>query len=80
MNIELIIGIACLGAVWQEVPLWNTILDKLKLDRKPFNCALCWTFWLSLGPFYVSDGPMFIFSSIVSAVLADLINREMNRS
>jgi len=40
MNFSIILGIACLGAVLQELPIWNTILEKTKLDRKPFNCAL----------------------------------------
>ena len=28
MTYEIIIGIACFGAVLQELPLWNTILEK----------------------------------------------------
>ena len=80
MNFNLIIGVACLGAVWQELPIWNTILEKLKIDFKPFNCSLCFTFWMSIGPFIITEGVTGIFSSITAAVLADLINRQMNRS
>ena len=80
MNFELVIGIACLGAVWQELPIWNRFLEAFMIDVKPFNCALCWTFWISLIPFWFASGPMFIFNSITAAVLADLINRQMNRS
>ncbi len=79
MNIELIIGVACLGAALQEVPLWNRFLEALMLDVKPFNCALCFTWWMSLAPFIVTNGAMGIFNSITAAVLADLINRQMNR-
>ncbi len=79
MNYDLIIGIACFGAVLQEVPLWNRFLEALLIDVKPFNCALCFTWWMSLGPFIVSDGLFGIFSSITAAVLADLINRQLNR-
>lgn len=79
MNYDLIIGIACFGAVLQEVPLWNRLLEALLIDVKPFNCALCFTWWMSLGPFIVSDGLFGIFSSITAAVLADLINRQLNR-
>ena len=50
------------------------------IDVKPFNCALCFTFWMSLGPLIVSDGAFGIFSTIIAAVLADLINRQMNRT
>ena len=80
MNFELVIGIACLGAVWQEVPLWNRFLEALMIDVKPFNCALCFTLWCSLIPFIYTEGALGIFSSITAAVLADLINRQMNRS
>ena len=46
MNIDynMIVAFAFAGALLQEIPLWNTILDKLGLDVKPFNCALCSTF------------------------------------
>ena len=80
MDYNLILGIACFGAVLQEVPLWRMFLERLMIDVKPFNCALCFTFWISLGPFVITEGGMGIFSSIVTAVLADLINRQMNRS
>lgn len=80
INYELIIAFAFTGALIQEVPLWNTILDKLGLDMKPFNCPLCLTFWLTLGPFYITDGAWFIFNSIIASVLAELINRQMNKS
>ena len=80
MNYDLIIAFAFTGALIQEIPLWNMLLEKLKIDVKPFNCALCFTFLMTLGPFYFTDGSWFIFNSIVASVLADLINRQMNRS
>jgi hypothetical protein len=80
MDYSIIIGVACLGAVLQEVPLWNRFLDALMIDVKPFNCALCFTWWVTLGPFIITEGVTGIFSSITAAVLADLINRQMNRS
>ncbi len=80
MDYSIIIGVACFGAVLQEVPLWNRFLDALMIDVKPFNCALCFTWWVTLGPFIITEGVTGIFSSITAAVLADLINRQMNRS
>lgn len=80
MNYNLIIAFAFAGALLQEIPLWNIILEKLKIDIKPFNCALCFTFWTTLGPFIFTEGVFGIFNSIVAAVLADLINRQMNRT
>jgi|14BtaG_2_1085337.scaffolds.fasta_scaffold43644_5 hypothetical protein len=79
MNFEIILGIACFGAVLQEVPLYQTLLEKLKIDFKPFNCALCFTFWLSLPILIFTEGAVGIFNSITAAVLAELISRQLNR-
>lgn len=79
MNYELIIAVACIGAVLQETPLWELILKKFKIDFKPFNCPLCLTFWASIPLFIYTNGWSFIFSSIVAAVLAELINKELRR-
>tara|TARA_R110002124_G_scaffold35129_1_gene114581 strand:- start:309 stop:551 length:243 start_codon:yes stop_codon:yes gene_type:complete len=80
MNYNLIIGIACMVAVLMEVPIYQRLLEKLKIDVKPFNCPLCFAFWISLIPFIVTTGPWFIFNSIVTGVLAELINSQLNRS
>lgn len=80
MNYDLIIAFACLGAVIQEVPLYQRFLEALHIDVKPFNCPLCFTWWVSLIPFWYATGPYFIFNSIVTAVLAELINRQLNKS
>ena len=80
INYDLIFAFAFAGALIQEVPLYNRFLEALKLNVKPFNCALCLTFWISLGPALISTGVFAIFNSIIAAVLADLINRQMNRS
>ena len=80
MNFNLIIGIACCVAVLMELPIYQTLLEKLKIDVKPFNCPLCFAFWISLIPFIVTTGPWFIFNSIVTGVLAELINSQLNRS
>lgn len=79
INYDLIFAFAFAGALIQEVPLWNRFLDAFSIDVKPFNCALCFTFWMSLGPAFISTGVFAIFNSIIAAVLADLINRQMNR-
>ena len=80
MNFNLIIGIACMVAVLMEVPIYQRLLESLKIDVKPFNCPLCFAFWISLIPFMVTTGPWFIFNSIVTGVLAELINSQLNRS
>jgi hypothetical protein len=80
MDYNLIIGIACIVAVLMEVPIYQTLLEKLKIDVKPFNCPLCFAFWISLIPFMITTGEWFIFNSIVTGVLAELINKELNKS
>lgn len=80
MEYNLIIGIACMVAVLMEVPIYQSLLEKLKIDVKPFNCPLCFAFWISLIPFWITTGPSFIFSSIITGVLAELINKELNKS
>lgn len=79
MEYDLILGVACFGGVLQEVPLWQRFLEALHLDVKPFNCPLCLTFWVSLAPFIITEGPIGIFSSIVAAVLAELINIQLTK-
>ena len=80
MDYNLIIGIACIVAVLMEVPIYQTLLEKTGLNRKPFSCPLCFAFWISLIPFMITTGPWFIFNSIVTGVLAELINKELNKS
>jgi hypothetical protein len=79
MNYDLIIAIACIGAVIQETPLWQNLLTYFGLDFKPFNCPLCLTFWTSIPFFIVTTGWWFIFNSIVAAVAAELINKQLRR-
>lgn len=81
MNFELVLQLAAFGALIQEVPLYQKFLEAFYLDRKPFNCPLCLTWWVSLPVFGFTMGPHFIFSiigySAITAVLAELINRKL---
>ena len=80
MDYNLIIGIACIVAVLMEVPIYQTLLEKTGLNRKPFSCPLCFAFWISLIPFMITTHEWFIFNSIATGVLAELINKELNKS
>mgnify|MGYP003633221725 FL=1 len=80
MNFNLIIGIACAVAVLMEIPIYQTLLEKTGLDRKPFSCPLCFAFWISLIPFLITTHEWFIFNSICTGVLAELINKELSKS
>ena len=79
MNYDLIIAVACFGAVIQETPLWQNLLTYFNIDFKPFNCPLCLTFWASIPFFIFTTGWAFIFNSIVAAVAAELINKQLRR-
>ena len=80
MDYNIIIGVACFGAILQTLSIWDELLQKLFIDVKPFNCALCMTFWSSLGPFIISEGAVGIFNSIITAVLAELIYKQLSKS
>ena len=78
---ELIIYLGCLGALIQHIPQYIKVLQFIKLDRKPFNCPLCFTFWASLI-FTIATGNTDISTSIFissgAAILAELLWRKLN--
>lgn len=45
----------------------------LGADKKPFNCNLCLTTWLSLAPFCYQFGPAGILYSALAGVTSELI-------
>ncbi len=74
-----IIGLACAGAVLQNFEWYQTILKAINLDVKPFNCTLCWTFWLTILPNITLHGFKGILYSFIESVLAELIDRQLNK-
>tara|TARA_R110000772_G_scaffold245957_1_gene359561 strand:- start:5412 stop:5651 length:240 start_codon:yes stop_codon:yes gene_type:complete len=72
-----IIGIACIGAILQSFEGYQVLLSKLYLDIKPFNCALCMTFWMTIIPNIAVYGLKGIYISSIEAVLAELIDRKL---
>jgi hypothetical protein len=77
---EWIIYLGALGALLQYVPQWMWVLNLLNLNRKPFNCPLCFTWWTSL--LYLNlqtETPVMetIFISAGAAVLAELLWRKL---
>ena len=74
-----LIGIACMGAMWQNFKLWQDLLEALHLDTKPFNCTLCWTFWITLLPNINFYGLKGILYSFIEAVLSELIDKQLNK-
>ena len=74
-----ILGIASMGAMLQNFKLWQDMLEGTFLNVKPFNCTLCWTFWMSVLPNIDVHGPKGIYISCIEAVAAELIDRQLNK-
>lgn len=72
-----LLGIAGLGAMIQDFPLYQNIVKKLNLPDKPFSCTLCFTFWLSAGPLIAIYGITGVTYAAFSAVAAELIDRTL---
>ena len=79
MNFSLIIGIACLMVLIHKAPIYHTVLRVLRLDRKPFSCIMCSTFWYSLIPLAFTIGVDSIFISSMAAILAELIDIQISK-
>jgi hypothetical protein len=73
-----LIAMATLGAVIQNFEGFRWFITKVKLDFKPFNCTLCFTFWLTLIPLMVEYGLIGLAYASSSAVLAEIIDRQLN--
>ena len=77
---ESIIYIGAAGALLQYVPQWEWFLNLVHLNRKPFNCPLCFTFWSSLiGLGLLTQTPWWetIFIAGGASVLAELLWRKL---
>ena len=74
-----IIGIACAGAMLQNFDWYQHLLKATYLDVKPFNCTLCWTFWMTVLPNFGLYGTQGILYSFIEAVLAEFIDRQLNK-
>lgn len=77
---ESIIYLGAAGALLQYVPQWEWFLNLIRLNRKPFNCPLCFTWWSSL--LYLNlwtETPVTqtIFIAAGSAILAELLWRKL---
>ena len=74
-----ILGLACMGAILQNFEWYQELLKATKLEMKPFNCTLCWTFWLTVLPNIGMYGAKGILYSSIEAVAAELIDRQLQR-
>jgi hypothetical protein len=77
---ESIIYLGAAGALLQYVPQWEWFLNLVNLNRKPFNCPLCFTWWsslLGLSLFTLTPWWETIFIAAGSAILAELLWRKL---
>lgn len=69
-----ILGIACMSCLIINTN-WYV---GTPFDRKPFNCAMCFTFWYSIGITLALFGPIGICYSANAAIIAEMIDRKLN--
>ena len=74
-----IIGLACMGAMLQNFTPYQNLLEATYLDMKPMNCTLCATFWITIFPNIGIYGAKGILYSCIEAVLAEFIDRQLNK-
>lgn len=74
-----ILGVACMGAMIQNFDWYRNVLEATYLEMKPFNCTLCFTFWLTVIPNFGLYGFRGILYSFIEAVAAELIDRQLNK-
>lgn len=83
MNIEIILGAATLMVLAHQTPIYHRVLRLLHLDRKPFNCVMCSTFWTTLIFTSVTMNLESIFINIIhastAALLAELIDIQLKK-
>ena len=74
-----ILGFGAIGALLQNNIFYQMLLEKLRLEVKPFNCALCLTFWV-VTPIFIEQEPS-IFQGftygVMSAIVAELLDRKL---
>tara|TARA_R110001632_G_scaffold191972_1_gene312781 strand:+ start:957 stop:1202 length:246 start_codon:yes stop_codon:yes gene_type:complete len=80
MNYELVIGIATLMVLVHKAPIYHRALEALMIDGvKPWSCIMCSTFWYSIIPLAFTMGWESIFISSSAAILAELIDIQINK-
>ena len=82
MNYETILtilGIASVMNLIHKAPLYYTVLERLKLDRKPFSCIMCSTFYVTLGFTLLSNPAESIFIAGIAAIVAEIINIQIHK-
>ena len=78
-EILIVLGMASVMNLVHKAPLYHTVLERLKLDRKPFSCVMCSTFWCTLGFTMISNPAESIFIAGIAAIAAEIINIQIHK-
>ena len=78
-NLLLILGMASMMNLVHATPFYHQFLAKNHIDRKPFNCVMCSTFWYTLIPCLITNPFSAIFIASITAIIAELINIQIHK-
>jgi len=78
-EILLILGVASFAAILNTLPLYEKVLRKIKMYRKPFSCAKCLSFWvyIILGIFLNTPILYLVLGAFISAVAGELLLKKL---
>lgn len=78
-TIGLAISIGCMMSILHEFKWYQDLLCKMCLQFKPFSCAMCTAFWISLTLGLMTQNYWLVAFSPVSYVSANVANYYANR-
>jgi len=68
-----ILGLACLAHIMVD------FFQYLEINFKPFNCNLCWGWWLSMFPMVIMYGGEGFLGAAITGVVSEVIYRVIQR-
>lgn len=80
INILFLLGTSTGIALIMSEGWYDHLLDKLKLEFKPFSCPKCMTFWISLIFLLIGHTPFLIALSaaFINAYIGETLYRKIN--
>lgn len=72
-----ILGLASLAILWLDVV--DTIDKHEKLPQKPFRCALCMGYWISVVPMILTYGIRGIWLAATVSIVTELTDRFLHK-
>lgn len=74
-----LIGTSTGVAIIQTQSWYDELLNLIKLNRKPINCSLCLTFWLSIIFLTIKGIPIVITicCAFINAYVAEMLYRKL---